>query len=164
MITSKITVREIRHHELYRLEEFLYEAIYQPDKNKKLPFEIIKIPKVYVYIDNFGKQEGDDCLVAELEGELIGAVWTRILAGEIKGYGNIDDKTPEFAISLFENFRNQGIGTLLMNEMIKRLRKDNYEQTSLSVNKENYAVKLYKNLGFEIVEENSDDYKMVLKL
>jgi len=163
MNVDKVTIREILPQELIHLKNFLYEAIYQPDKTNPVPREVIKIPKVSVYIDNFGKQKDDYCLVAESEGKLIGAVWVRILAGEIKGYGNIDDQTPEFAISLFEEYRNLGIGTRLMNAMIDYLRKNNYAQTSLSVNKENYAVRMYKNIGFEIIEENDEDYLMVLK-
>jgi len=163
-MTNKITIREIRQDELKHLEDFLYKAIYQPDETNMLPREVIKNPHISLYIDNFGREEGDCCLVAELEGELIGAVWTRILAGEIKGYGNIDDKTPEFAISIHENYRNQGIGTKLMNAMIDHLRNNNYKQTSLSVNKENYALKLYKKVGFHIIKERKDDYLMLLNL
>jgi ribosomal protein S18 acetylase RimI-like enzyme len=94
----------------------------------------------------------------------VGAVWVRILSGEIKGYGNIDDKTPEFAISLFKEYRNQGIGSLLMKNMISYLEKNGYKQTSLSVQKENYAFKMYQNFGFRIINENEEDYLMLLKL
>jgi len=48
--------------------------------------------------------------------------------------------------------------------MIKYLQERDYIQTSLSVQKENYAVKLYKKLGFEIIHENNEDYLMLLKL
>ena len=98
----------------------LYEAIYQHDTTNLLPKNIIKTPQINVYIKDFGKQKDDYCLVADLNGKIVGAVWVRILAGEIKGYGNIDDTTPEFAISLFKEYRNQGIGTRLMTEMIDR--------------------------------------------
>ena len=164
MNTSKIAFREIQPHELSRLEDFLYEAIYQPDKDNQLPREVIKAPKISVYIDNFGKQNNDYCLIADLEGNLIGAVWVRILAGEIKGYGNIDAQTPEFAISLLKEYRNQGIGTLLMLKMIDYLKNKGYAQCSLSVQKANYAAKIYQKLGFEIVKERDEEYLMLLKL
>ena len=81
-----------------------------------------------------------------------------------KGFGNVDKKTPEFAISLFKEYRNQGIGTRMMKKMITYLQKCGYEQASLSVQKENYAVRLYKKVGFEIIGENNKDYLMLLKL
>jgi len=163
MSKKKYNIREIKETELNILETMLYEAIYQPVGSELLPREVIKVPEISVYIDNFLKNKDDYCLVAEVEGIIIGAVWVRILAGEIKGYGNIDDRTPEFAISLIKEYRNQGIGTALMKKMIEYLKENRYKQTSLSVAKDNYAVRLYKNLGFKIIAENKEDYLMLLK-
>lgn len=157
------TIREIRPEEIGILEDMLYEAIFQEDESNPLPKDIIKRPELSVYIDNFGKK-GDFCYVAEANGRIAGAVWVRILAGEIKGYGNLDDKTPEFAISLFREYRNQGIGTALMREMIDRLKSEGYKQASLSVAKDNYAFGMYQKLGFQIIEEQDDDYLMLLPL
>ena len=161
---SEIKVREIQKSEIWKLEDMLYEAIYQPDKQNLIPRSVLKIPEVYAYIKDFGKSKDDYCLVAESYGKIIGAVWVRIISGIPKGYGYIDEETPEFAISLFKEYRNQGIGTNLMNKMIDYLKKNGYEKASLSVQKENYAVKLYKKLGFEIINENKEDYLMLLKL
>ncbi len=163
MDINQIEIREIKSNELKILEDMLYEAIFQPNEDNLLPKEIIKKKEISVYIDNFGN-ENDCCLVADFSGKIIGAVWTRILSGEVKGYGNIDDTTPEFAISLFKEYRNKGIGTALMKEMIKHLKQKGYKQVSLSVDKRNYAGKMYKNLGFEVIKEKDNDYLMLLKL
>ena len=159
-----IVIREIRECEIEKLEDMLYEAIYQPDEQTPIPRSVLYVPEVYVYIKDFGKSKDDYCLVADFYGKIVGAVWVRILSGEPKGYGHINEKTPEFAISLFKEYRNQGIGTNLMNKMIDYLKDSGYAQTSLSVQKENYAVKLYSNLGFEIIDEKDEDYLMLLKL
>lgn len=159
----KYLIREIEPHELVILEDMLYEAIFQPDENNILPREVIKQPEIGVYIENWGNPD-DLCLVVDVDGKIIGAVWTRILAGKIKGYGNIDDQTPEFAMSLFKEYRNKGIGTVLMKEMIEKLKEHGYKQTSLSVAKDNYALKMYKNVGFEIITEQEHDYLMLLNL
>ncbi len=159
-----IIIREIKPDEVSILEDMLYESIYQPDETNPISREVINVPKVRVYIDNFLQKKDDYCLVADLNGHIIGAVWVRILAGEIKGYGNVNGKTPEFAISLFKEYRKQGIGTMLMKKMISYLVEKDYYQTSLSVQKENYAVRMYQKLGFEIIGENREDYLMLLKL
>lgn len=142
----------------------LYEAIFQEKDSEPLPREIIREPNIYTYIDDFGSLPDDYCLVAETNNKIIGAAWTRILAGDIKGYGNIDNKTPEFAISLYKEYRNKGYGSLLMKKIIEHLKQKGYKQASLSVDKNNYAVKMYKKLGFEIIKENKHDYLMLLKL
>ena len=112
-----------------------------------------------MYISDFGKHKGDCCLVAELDKRIIGAVWVRIM----NDYGHIADETPSFAISLYPEYRNHGIGTALMKSMLKLLKAENYKQASLAVQKANYAVKMYKNVGFEIVGENTEEYIMAYR-
>jgi ribosomal protein S18 acetylase RimI-like enzyme len=160
---NDITIREIKPEEEIILEDLLYASIYQSDLKVTIPRSVIYIPEVQVYIENFGQKPDDYILVADLKGQIIGGVWVRILAGEFKGYGNIDDKTPEFAVSVFQEYRKQGIGTLLMKQMISCLTTRGYSQASLSVQKQNYAVKMYKDLGFEIIDENEEDFIMILK-
>ena len=90
----------------------------------------------------------------------MGAVWVRIM----NDYGHIDDETPSFAISLYEEYRNFGIGTALMKAMLQFLSEKGYKQTSLSVQKANYAVNMYRKAGFEVVGENKEEYVMLCKL
>lgn len=161
---ADLTIREINIRELDILKDLLYEAIYQPEGSELLPKEVIEKPEISVYIDNFGKMKDDYCLVAVVDQQIVGAVWIRILAGVIKGYGNIDNQTPEFAISLFKPYRGKGIGTLLMQKMIAYMKEKGYKQGSLSVNKDNYAVKMYQNVGFEIIKENKSDLLMTVQL
>lgn len=85
------------------------------------------------------------------------------MSGKRRGYGNIDDKTPEFSISVFKEYRGQGIGKALMEKMIALLKEKGYSQASLSVAKDNYACKLYLDLGFSILKEREQDYLMILK-
>ena len=79
-------------------------------------------------------------------------------------YGHIDDETPSFAISLYEQYRNIGIGTALMKDMLGFLKNKGYKQTSLSVQKANYAVRMYRRAGFEVIDENEKEYIMVCRL
>jgi len=125
--------------------------------------DVKKEPEISVYIDGFGKTD-DLCLVAEHDGKLVGAVWTRILTGEVKGFGNVDNGTPELAISLYKEYRNRGIGTALMKCMLQLLKSNGYKQASLAVQKDNYAVKMYEAVGFEKVSELDQEYLMVCKL
>lgn len=152
-------IREIRENEYPLLSDFLYEAIFIPENVKKPPKSIIEQPELQVYIADFGKED-DWCLVAEVEGKIVGAVWVRIM----NDYGHIDDETPSFAISLYEEYRNLGIGTALMGAMMQFLKDKRYKPTSLSVQKANYAVDMYRKAGFEVVSENGEEYIMVCKL
>ena len=79
-------------------------------------------------------------------------------------YGHIDNNTPSLAISLYEEYRSKGIGTKLMNEMKKLLKEKGYQKTSLAVQKKNYAVNMYKKVGFKIIDENEEEYIMICDL
>lgn len=125
-----------------------------PDKS------IIRIPELQIYMKDFGKNKGDAALAAEVEDRIVGVVWARIM----KDYGHVDDETPSLAISLYKKYRGLGIGTQLMEKMLHLLKKRGYKKVSLSVQKTNYAVKLYEKTGFRIVDENQEEYIMVCKL
>lgn len=153
------TIRAIRENEYALLDDFLYEAIFIPKGVPAPPREIINNPDLQVYVADFGKRKGDMCLVAQTGDKIIGAVWVRIM----NDYGHIDDQTPSFAISLYKQYRGHGIGTALMTHMLDALDKAGYEQASLAVQKENYAVKLYKKVGFEIIDETDEEYIMLCR-
>lgn len=152
-------IREIRENEYSILSDFLYEAIFIPEGMDKPPKSIIEQSELQVYIEDFGKAD-DWCLVAEVKEKIVGAVWVRIM----NDYGHIDDETPSFAISLYEEYRHLGIGTALMKNMLELLKNEGYKQTSLSVQKANYAVNMYRKVGFEVIDENEEEYIMVFRL
>ncbi|WP_302968821.1 GNAT family N-acetyltransferase [Megamonas funiformis] len=65
-------------------------------------------------------------------------------------------------MSIYPQYRNKGIGTSLLKNFLTFLRQKNYTQISLSVQKNNYAVNMYKKLGFKIVSQNQSEYIMSL--
>ena len=150
-------IREILQEEYGLLEHFLYEAIFVPEGMAAPPESITKQPELQVYLTDFGEKKDDIGLVAEVDSMVVGAVWVRIM----NDYGHVNDATPSFAISLYKEYRGLGIGTALMKEMLCLLKQRGYEQTSLAVQKANYAVGMYKKVGFEIVDENEEEYIMV---
>ena len=155
-----IIIRKLRNNETELLKEFLYQAIFIPEGVKPPDRSIINLPELSLYYENFGSGPADNCLVAEVDDKIIGAVWTRIM----NDYGHVDDETPSFAISLYKDYRSKGIGTSMMREMLKLLRDQGYKKASLAVQKANYAVRMYEAVGFSIVDENVEEFIMVCEL
>lgn len=153
-------IRFISEEEVGVLEDFLYEAIYVPEGESAPPRSIINQPELQVYISDFGKEKDDIGMVAEADGQIIGAVWVRIM----NDYGHIDNNTPSFAISVYKDYRGLVTGTDLMKEMLRVLKARGYKQASLSVQKANYAVRMYQKVGFQIVDENEEEYIMLCQL
>lgn len=153
-------IRTISEGEDSLLKDFLYEAVFVPEGAPAPPESIINQPELQVYIADFGKKKDDIGLVAEVDKKAVGAVWVRIM----NDYGHIDNDTPSFAISLYKDYRGFGIGTVLMKEMLRILKDRGYKQASLAVQKANYAVRMYQKTGFEIVDENEEEYIMLRRL
>ena len=76
-------------------------------------------------------------------------------------YGHLDDSTPSLAMSVLPRYRKLGIGTSLLQKLLSLLQSRKYEKVSLSVQKTNYAVKMYPKAGFLIFNENNDEYIMI---
>lgn len=153
-------IRQIKDNEYNLLDDFLYEAIFIPEGVQPPPKSIINQPELQMYVMDFGKYKDDICLVAEVNEKIAGAVWVR----EMNDYGHIEDGVPSFAISLYKEYRGHGIATALMKEMLKELKQRGHKKASLSVQKVNYAVKMYKKVSFEIIGENEEEYIMVCEL
>ena len=155
-----VTIRKIQKQEYPLLDNFLYEAIFVPEGIEPPPKTIITSPGLQVYVEHFGEAKDDWGLVAEVDGKIVGAVWVRIM----NDYGHIDDETPSLAISLYKKYRGFGIGTAMMKEILTPLKSHGYSRVSLSVQKANYAAKMYLKIGFEIVRQNEEEYIMVYYL
>lgn len=153
-------IRPISDGEESLLEDFLYEAIFVPEGVPAPPKSIINQPELQVYIADFGKKKDDIGLFAEVDKRAVGAVWVRIM----NDYGHIDSATPSFAISLYKDYRGFGMGTAMMKEMLSILKDRGYKRASLAVQKANYAVKMYEKVGFEIVDQNEEEYIMLCRL
>ncbi|MBQ6451895.1 MAG: GNAT family N-acetyltransferase [Solobacterium sp.] len=152
-----VKIRELKKEEYPLLRDFLYEAIFVPEGMSAPERSIIERPELAMYYENFGSGKADHCLVAETEGKVIGAVWTRIM----HDYGHVDDETPSLAISLYREYRGQGIGTALLEEMLHLLKQRGYRRVSLSVQKQNRALRMYERAGFVPVKETEEEFIMI---
>lgn len=130
------------------MKDMLYESIYIPEnvKNKE---ELLNSPSIKKYYEEWGRK-GDTALIAiDENNQAVGAVWYRLFDESNKGYGYVDNRTPELGIAVTKEARGLGIGTLLMKQIIKQALEDGYKSLSLSVAPENTsAVYIYRQLGF----------------
>lgn len=146
-------IRLIRKEETPLLKDFLYNAIFIPEGVTPPPMSIVDDESLQIYIRDFGKLSDDRCLVAEFNGKVVGAIWSRI----VNDYGHIADDVPSIAISLYKEYRNKGIGTELLRQMMDLLKADGYKSVSLSVQKANYAMKMYQKAGFQVISQDAEE-------
>ena len=157
-------IRKIEKNEVGFLGSMLYEAIFVPHGKPAPPKDIIRKQSLSKYIDNWYKDQYDIALVAEVKNQLIGAIWGRLFDNENKGYGFIDNHTPELVMAIRSEFRNKGIGTNLLTSLFSEYQKIGVDQLSLSVDKANGAIRLYEKMDFKIVEEQGTSWTMKKQL
>jgi len=155
-----VRIRPLQKGEEWFLEQMLYEAMYISIYDRPLPESVVNLPELALYIANFGRK-GDLCYVSEENGELIGAIWSRLWSKEQKGYGYVDEQTPEVSLALKPAFRGKGIGTKFIEVIGQVLQQQGYAQISLSVDRRNRAIELYRKQGFEITAATEGAFTMV---
>lgn len=128
-------------------------ALYVPEGESPFPKSILDNPDISKYIDHWGTLPNDLALVAVFNEKLIGSIWGRTFNGLNPGYGFIDENTPEISMAVKKEFRNQGIGTKLIDEISKKYFLKGIKSISLSVDKRNRAESFYTRKGFIAVAD-----------
>ena len=131
MNKMNLIIRNIKTEEYPLLKDYLYDAIFIPQGVKPPDKSIINNEDLQVYIKDFGNKKDDICFLAEMDHDIVGAVWIRIM----NDYGHIDDQTPSLAISVEKEYRGLGMGTKLMETMLVSVKHHGYQSVSLSVQK-----------------------------
>ena len=141
------------------LWEMLYQALYVSEGQSAWPRAIIHRPELACYVQGWGRESDCGFLASDaVTGQPLGAVWIRLLVGEYKGYGYVDDHTPELDIAVLPEYRGQGIGTQLLKHLFASA--CGQSSISLSVSAGNPAVKLYSRFGFTVVSRTDESLLM----
>ena len=153
----------LRSSEHFIVKELLYYAARLDERAETLDDH----PSLEQYHRNYGNYNGDIGVYAIVDHKVVGGAWVRML---LNGFGHVDNATPELMLAVLPEYRDQGLGTQLMQQLFTEAEKI-YSQLSLSVQKGSPAIRLCERLGFERVEgsEHSgirgiDSFVMVKKL
>lgn len=143
----KFNVRAIENNDLPFLKEMLYQAIYIKEGLEPPSRSIVDEPNLKKYISDFGKSSDYGYIAIDDKNTPLGAIWLRLFSKDNKGWGFIDETIPELSIAVDKNYRGIGIGTKLMDYLLK-MTVEKYKSISLSVDSENPAIHLYERFGF----------------
>jgi len=133
------------------LWEMLYQAIYIAEGDPLPERDIVNRTEIAKYVRGWGRAHDSGFIAIDIGSQQpIGAAWLRLLTGDDKGYGYVDDATPELSVAVLPGHRGKGIGTRLLTQLL-RAASIHYPAVSLSVAPDNPASRLYRRLGFETV-------------
>ncbi len=156
----ELTYRYLSASDYPILRELFYLSIFVPEGEPPYPESIIDLPALSIYIEGFGK-EGDFGFVCDDDGKPVGTIWGRVFKSENKGFGYIDDRTPELGMAVLPKYRNKGVGTNLLTRFLEEAKRRGHRTVSLSVDKRNPAKRLYERAGFKVFRENEVDFIMI---
>ncbi len=146
----------------FLVEMLAVAADWRPDRPVRAAADVLADQKLAAYVVGW-PQAGEHGVVAEAE-EPLGAAWVRAMRGPLRGYGYIDDETPELSIGVRESARGSGIGTALLEAVIDQAVQAGTRALSLSVETDNPAMRLYQRIGFVVVQVSEDAATMCLRV
>jgi len=102
-------------------------------------------------------------VIAEADGERAGAAWLRFFPDADPGYGFVAADVPELTVGVAAHWRGRGVGRALLRAIAERAMSAGFRQISLSVERKNFAQKLYLSEGYQIVDSSDRDSDTMLK-
>jgi GNAT superfamily N-acetyltransferase len=133
------------------LWEMLFLASHAADLGIPSPAELRHHPELARYVDGWGRRTDVGVIALDDDtGARVGAAWLRLLTGDAKGYGYVDDHTPELSIAVLPGHRGRGVGERLLHDLLDAAR-GKFGAVSLSVLTVNPARRLYERMGFRAV-------------
>lgn len=123
-------------------------------------------PRIAHYVDGWpgARDRGVVAEDTDAYGAAIGAAWWRFFAADDPGFGWIDAAVPEVSIGVAPAWRGRGVGTAQLKSLHQMARDEGIATLSLSVEKANGAVALYRRLGYEVVADDGNAFTMAADL
>ena len=136
----------LRSSEQYLAKELLLYASGLNETEENLD----AYPSLTQYHREYGAFNGDIGVYLIADKKAAGGAWVRLLAN---GFALVDHDTPELVCAVLSEFRGQGIGTLVLEQLFIEVSKL-YPQISLSVSKNSPAIALFERLGFVALKDS----------
>jgi phosphoribosyl-ATP pyrophosphohydrolase len=132
------------------LADMLVEAVNWSPRWNQSRDSIFATPQIAHYVSGWPR-DGDLGVLAQAGGQPVGAAWLRFLPPDDPGYGFVAADVPELTIGVDPLWRGRGVGRALLAALAGRARAAGIARISLSVERENYARRLYQAAGYRVV-------------
>ncbi|UOZ04611.1 GNAT family N-acetyltransferase [Amycolatopsis sp. WQ 127309] len=159
-----MNLREATRDDGNFLTDMLVAAVnWSPEWKKKSRRRVLLAPDTAHYVAGWPRPD-DLGVVAEADGERVGAAWLRFFTADDPGYGFVAADVPELSIGVVAAWRGRGVGRALLRAVEGGAVEAGIERISLSVERKNFAQRLYLAEGYEVVGAGSADADTMVKV
>ena len=145
------------------MADMLVEAVnWSPEWKKQSRRRVLSSHRTAHYITGWPR-DTDLGVIAEADGERVGAAWVRFHPASDPGYGFVAADVPELTIGVAVPWRGRGIARGLLRAIAEQALSAGIRQISLSVERQNFAQKLYLSEGYQIVDSSDRDSDTMVK-
>jgi len=126
--------------------------------------DLLGVAQIADYVERWGRP-GDFGMLAEQDGEPVGACWCRRFSAEHPGYGFISEDVPGVSIGIVPEWRGRGVGRSLLDAVVDAAREGGVQALGLSVSERNLVARhLYERAGFVVAAAEGDSLTLRLDL
>jgi GNAT superfamily N-acetyltransferase len=146
------------------LVDMLVAAVNWPPERNWPRDQIMADPALAHYVSGWMRPDDFGVVAVDSADRPVGAAWLRYLTAADPGYGYVSDDVPELSIGVVEPWRGRGVGQALLRAALDAARDRDVRAVSLSVERANFAARLYTAEGFRTVESLEDSDTMVAEI
>lgn len=146
------------------LGDMLVEAANWSVSRARPRVAILDDPGVSRYIAGWQRPGDFGSVAVDSHGIPIGACWARLFPPNSPGHGFVAVGVPELTLGVNPQWRAQGVGRELLKAIARQARAAGHSRLSLSVDRANFAQRLYVSEGYVIVESREIADTMVVTI
>lgn len=143
------------------LADMLVEAANWSHLHTRSRVAVLEDPHISPYIAGWMRPGDFGSVAQDAHGIAIGACWGRLFPANAPGYGFVAVGVPELTLGVNTQWRAQGVGRALLQAVGRQARAAGHSRLSLSVERANFAQRLYVSEGYITVESGEGSDTMV---
>ncbi|MGO4533995.1 GNAT family N-acetyltransferase [Leifsonia sp. 2MCAF36] len=113
------------------------------------------------YVAGWQRPGDFGCVAEDAGGVPVGACWARLFPANAPGHGFVAVGVPELILGVYPQWRARGAGRALLRELATTAAARGHARVSLSVQRGNFAQRLYVSEGYVTVASRDDADTMV---
>jgi ribosomal protein S18 acetylase RimI-like enzyme len=162
---GSVQIRAVELGDIGFLADMLCEAVAWRTGEAEAVRSHLGEPQLACYLDGWGRASDRGVVAIDESGRRAGAAWYRLFTHDDRGYGFVDEHTPEITLAVEPSARGKGIGEALMHALVAAARQEGHRALSLSVEEENvHALRIFTKLGFHRVGREDDAWTMLYRV